>query len=306
MKILVTGGAGYVGTKLVKQLVNADLVHEVIVYDNLSRGNYNLFIGKPIVHGEKITFIQGDILDRRSFQKALKGIDFVFHLAAKVTTPFANTDPHYFEQINHWGTAEVVYSIEESDVRQLIHVSSTSVYGSTDNIVDETSPLNPRTFYGTSKRRAEEHVMRLVNKGRATIIRSGNVYGYSKSMRFDAVINKYAFETNFHNRITIQGSGHQHRAFIHVDDLVHDLAKLIDHDDDHGIYNLVSKNLTVMDIADVFKSLRPELEFLFIDQHLDLRNIQVNTDLKLGSLIELAKPKSIQDELAEFLDNFSY
>jgi UDP-glucose 4-epimerase len=306
MKILVTGGAGYVGTMLVKQLVKSNLVETVVIYDNLSRGNYNLFIGEPIPQGEKIDFIQGDILDRRSLQKALEGVDFVFHLAAKVTTPFANTDPHYFEQINHWGTAEVVYSIEESDVRQLIHVSSTSVYGSTDNLVDENSPLNPRTFYGTSKMRAEEHVMRLVDKGRATIIRSGNVYGYSKSMRFDAVINKYAFETNFHNRITIQGSGNQHRAFVHVNDLVHDLALLIEHDDDHGIYNLVSKNLSIMDIADTFKTLRPELEFLFIDQHLDLRNIQVDTNLKLGSLINLAKPKTIEEELSEFLNKFSY
>ena len=306
MKVLVTGGAGYVGTKLVKQLVTSELVEEVIVYDNLSRGNYNLFIGEPIIQGEKISFIQGDILDRRSLQKVLKGVDFVFHLAAKVTTPFANTDPHYFEQINHWGTAEVVYSIEESDVRQLIHVSSTSVYGSTDELVNESSPLNPRTFYGSSKMRAEEHVMRLVDKGRATIIRSGNVYGYSKSMRFDAVINKYAFEANFHNRITIQGSGEQHRAFIHVNDLVHDLAKLIEHDNDHGIYNLVSKNLSISEIADVYKTLRPDLEFLFIDQHLDLRNIQVDTNLKLGKLIELAKPRDFETEIAEFLAKFSY
>ena len=306
MKVLVTGGAGYIGTRLVKQLVKSELVEEVIIYDNLSRGNYNLFIGEPIVNGEKITFIQGDILDRRSFQQALNGVEFVYHLAAKVTTPFANTDPHYFEQINHWGTAEVVYSIEESDVKQMIHVSSTSVYGTTDEIVNETSPLNPRTFYGTSKMRAEEHVMRLVDKGRATIIRSGNVYGYSKSMRFDAVINKYAFETNFHNRITIQGSGTQHRAFIHVDDLVNNLALLIEHDDDHGIYNMVSKNLTILDIADTYKTLRPDLEFLFVDQHLELRNIQVDTDLKLGSLIELAQPRPIEEELSEFLNKFSY
>lgn len=294
------------GTKLVKQLVKSELVEKVIVYDNLSRGNFNLFIGAPIEVGEKIEFIQGDIMDSRSMKKALDGIDFVYHLAAKVTTPFANTDPHYYEQINHWGTAELVYAVEKSEVKQLIHVSSTSVYGSTDDIVDESSPLNPRTFYGTSKMRAEEHVMRLVDQGRATIIRSGNVYGYSKSMRFDAVINKYAFETNFHNRITIQGSGNQYRAFVHVNDLVHDLALLIEHDDDHGIYNLVSKNMSVLDIADVFKTLRPSLEFLFVDQHLDLRNIRVDTNLKLGSLIQLSKPRAIEEELEEFLGNFSY
>lgn len=306
MRILVTGGAGYIGTKLVKQLIKSDHVKEVVVYDNLSRGNYNLFIGEHIPHGEKVVFIQGDILDSRTLRKTLNGIDFVYHLAAKVTTPFANTDPHYYEQINHWGTAELVYAIEQSEVKQLIHISSTSVYGSNDAIVDESSPLNPRTFYGTSKKRAEEHVMRLVDKGRATIIRSGNVYGYSKSMRFDAVINKYAFEANFHNRITIQGSGKQHRSFIHVNDLVHDLALLIEHDDDHGIYNLVSKNLSILEIVDVIKELKPALEFLFVDQHLELRNIQVETELKLGSLIKLAQPQPLKVELQEFLGKFSF
>jgi UDP-glucose 4-epimerase len=306
MRVLVTGGAGYVGTKLVKQLILLDEVDKVLVYDNLSRGNYNLFIGEAIPNGEKVEFIQGDILDSRLLKKILKDIDFVYHLAAKVTTPFANTDPHFYEQINHWGTAELVYALEESKVKMLVHVSSTSVYGSSDNLVNEDSPLNPRTFYGTAKMRGEEHVQRLVQQGRAVIIRSGNVYGYSKSMRFDAVINKFAFETNFHNRITIQGSGRQHRAFIHVNDLVHNLALFIQHEVPGDVYNMVSKNSSILEIVDVFKELRPSLEFLFVDQHLDLRNILVDTNLKLKSVIELAQPRELKEEMEEFLANFSY
>jgi UDP-glucose 4-epimerase len=306
MNILVTGGAGYVGTKLVKQLVKLDVVDKVIVYDNLSRGNYNLFLGENIINGDKIEFIQGDILDSRLLRKTLAGIDVVYHLAAKVTTPFANTDPHFYEQINHWGTAELVYALEESEVKQLVHVSSTSVYGSSDDIVNEESPLNPRTFYGTAKMRGEKHVQRLVEQGRAIIIRSGNVYGYSKSMRFDAVINRFAFETNFHNRITIQGSGKQCRSFIHVNNLVHNLSLLIQKEVPNDVYNLVSKNLSILEIVDIFKELRPTLEFLFIDQHLDLRNIQVDTNLKLASYLDLAQPLPLREEMAEFLENFSY
>lgn len=306
MNVLVTGGAGYVGTKLVKRLVGLDEVEKVIVYDNLSRGNYNLFLGENILNGNKIEFIQGDILDSRLLRKTLAGVDFVYHLAAKVTTPFANTDPHFYEQINHWGTAELVYALEESDVKMLLHLSSTSVYGSSDDTVNEDSPLNPRTFYGTAKMRGEEHVQRLVEQDRAIIIRSGNVYGYSKSMRFDAVINRFAFETNFHNRITIQGSGNQHRSFIHVNDLVYDLSLFIQHEVSKGVYNLVSKNISILDIVDVFKELRPSLEFLFVDQHLDLRNIQVDPNLKLASLLNIAQPRELKEEMAEFLDNFSY
>ena len=306
MNVLVTGGAGYIGTKLVKQLIKLDAVDKVVVYDNLSRGNFNLFLGQKIDNGNKIEFIQGDILDSRLLRKVLIGIDFVYHLAAKVTTPFANTDPHFFEQINHWGTAELIYALEESDVKKLIHVSSTSVYGSAKEVVNEESRINPRTFYGVAKMRAEEHVQRLVDKGRAVIIRSGNVYGYSKSMRFDAVINKYAFETNFHDRITIQGSGKQHRSFIHVNDLVYDLALFINNEVPSDTYNLVSKNLSILEVVDVFKELKPSLEFIFVDQHLNLRNIKVNTDLKLASFLDLAKPKPLKEEMEEFLKTFSY
>ncbi len=306
MKVLITGGAGYVGTKLVKQLAANDLVTGILVYDNLSRGNYNLFLGERIVNGAKIRFVQGDILDSRLLRKSLQGIDMVYHLAAKVTTPFANTDPHFYEQTNHWGTAELVYAIEDSDVQQLIHLSSTSVYGSSDGEVTEDSPLNPKTFYGVAKRRAEEHVLRLVAKDRAVIIRSGNVYGYSKSMRFDAVINKFVFETNFHNRITIQGSGRQYRAFIHVNDLVYNLGLLISQKVPADVYNMVAKNLSVLDLVDVLQELRPSLEFLFVDQHLELRNIRVNPDLKLANHLPLAKPQALKEEIAVFLDNFSY
>ncbi len=306
MKVLITGGAGYVGTKLVKQLAVMEAVSTILVYDNLSRGNYNLFLGEPIANGHKITFIQGDILDSRLLRKTLDGVDVVYHLAAKVTTPFANTDPHFYEQINHWGTAELVYALEDSEVQQLIHLSSTSVYGSSEAEVNEQSPLNPRTFYGVAKMRAEEHVQRLVARERAVIIRSGNVYGYSKSMRFDAVINKFVFETNFHNRITIQGSGRQYRAFIHVNDLVYNLAQLLNHPVPAGVYNMVAKNLSVLDIVDVLKGLRPALEFLFVDQHLELRNITVDTDLKLAAFLPLAEPKQLQDELREFLATFSF
>lgn len=306
MKVLITGGAGYVGTKLVKQVAEKKDVDEVIVYDNLSRGNYNLFLGAPISFGHKIRFIQGDILDSRQLRRIMKGVDVVYHLAAKVTTPFANTDPHYYEQTNHWGTAELVYAIEESDVKLLIYLSSTSVYGSSDVIVNEKSSLHPRTFYGVSKMRAEEHVMRLVEQGRAMIIRSGNVYGHSRSMRFDAVVNRFAFETNFYNKISIQGSGRQKRAFVHVNDLVKDLAALRNGEVPTDIYNLFGKNLSVLDLVNTFKELRPSLEFLFIDQHLELRNIEVDTNLKISNYLALTKPRPLMEELYEFLDHFSY
>jgi nucleoside-diphosphate-sugar epimerase len=157
MNILITGGAGYIGTELVFELSQRPDIDNIVVYDNLSRGNYNLFLGKG-PRQSNVKFIHGDILDSRSIRKALKGIDVVYHLAAKVTTPFANIDSHFFEQINHWGTAELVYAIEESDIEKFIFTSSASIYGSSNIPATEDTPPNPSSFYGVSKQRAEEHV----------------------------------------------------------------------------------------------------------------------------------------------------
>lgn len=226
MKILVTGGAGYIGTELVKLLSMSSEVDEIRIYDNLSRNNYNLFLGSKLKQHQKVKYIYGDILDSRNLRKALNEIDVVYHLAAVVTTPFANTDPHFYEQVNHWGTAELTYAVEESKVSKLIYVSSVSVYGSSNTIVTEKSIPNPKTFYGISKLRGEEHVARLNNKLNTYILRSGNVYGFSESMRFDAVINRFAFESNFSKRISINGNGKQKRSFIHINSISHALVQI--------------------------------------------------------------------------------
>jgi len=174
MKILITGGAGYIGTELTYELEKNPQVKEIIIYDNLSRGNINLFIGQSKL-SNKIKFVQGDILDTRLLKQTLKNIDVVYHLAAKVTTPFADQNAHFFEQVNHWGTAELVYAIEESNVKQFIYTSSASVYGASSQEADEGSVPNPRTFYGISKLRGEDHVNRLMAKDTETyIIRCGN------------------------------------------------------------------------------------------------------------------------------------
>src|ERR1043166_7094172 len=202
MRVLITGGAGYIGTELVYKLGEIDEVESISVFDNLSRGNYNLFFGHK--HGRaKVKFIQGEILDSRKLRNILKGVDVVFHLAAKVTTPFANIDGHVFEQTNHWGTAELTYALEESDVKKLFFISSTGVYGNTKQPANESTVPEPDSFYSISKLRAERHVQRLVDKMHTIIIRLANVYGYSKSMRFDAVINRFMFDAHFTIRITI-------------------------------------------------------------------------------------------------------
>jgi UDP-glucose 4-epimerase len=307
MKVLVTGGAGYVGTELVLKLAKDPSISKVVVFDNLSRENYNLFINSAQrIAKDKIQFEFGDLLDSRKIRKILADIDVVYHLAARVSTPFANADSHLYEQVNHWGTAELVYAIEEiKTVQKLIYVSSCSVYGSGKELIDENSVVNPKTIYGVSKMRGEEHVSRLGNKMNAVIIRLGNVYGYSSSMRFDAVINKFMFESHYKNRISIHGNGRQSRSFIHVDKAVDSLVKITSTDIPSGTYNLTERNLEIYDLIDQVKDLYPTLEFIFINQHLELREQKINPETKLLKYIPLQQT-DFTAELAAFRDHFTF
>ncbi len=306
MNVLITGGAGYIGTELIKKLSENPKVEKITIYDNLSKGNYALFTSHKFPNHENIHLIQGELLDSRGLKKALKGIDVVYHLAAKVTTPYSDIDPHFFEQTNHWGTAELVYAVEESDVRQLIFASSIGVYGSSSVSIDEQTEPNPRTFYAISKFRGEEHVRRLKDKITTHIIRCGNVYGYSRSMRFDSVINKFVFESNFNNQIQIHGNGKQSRAFIHIDLISHVFNQLIDSRAPSGTYNLVEQNLSVLDIVDALKMLNPDLEFIFINQHLNLKSIKVSAELQLSKYLDTRSAATFEENVKSLVDRFSF
>ena len=306
MNVLVTGGAGYIGTELINLLTSNSAVDKVIIYDNLSRQNYNLFLGLKLHYHKKIHFVKGELLDSRSLRKVLKGVDVVYHIGAKVTTPFDSSDSHAFEQVNHWGTAELVYAIEESNVRRFIYTSSTGVYGSSDVEVDEESPVAPQTFYAISKLRGEEHVRRLMGKIDTYILRCGNVYGYSKSMRFDSVINKFVFEANFNKMVTVQGDGKQSRTFIHIDQLSRALNTLLTANVSGGMYNLVDKTIRVFDIVDELKQLIPQLEFIFINQHLKLHQLNVKRNTILNESLGVRQSDSLREELEEFVSRFSF
>lgn len=306
MNILVTGGAGYIGSELVYQLSQKSEVKKVVVYDNMSRDNFNLFTSQSNkINNSKITFEYGELLDSRKLQKVLKNIDVVFHLAGKTAPAYADIDSHIFEQVNHWGTAELVYAIENSKVKKLIHLSSSAVYGSSKVELTEDSIPNPRSFYGTSKLRGEEHVQRLSSKLNSIVLRCGNVYGFTPAVGFETVINKFMFDAHFKNRISIHGNGNQARGFIHINKVVETLIKTAELDIPSGVYNLSDKNIEILDLVDVLKEIYPSLEFIFINQHLSMRDLRVSSETKLRQYFSIPET-SLKDELLEFKSKFAF
>lgn len=305
MKVVVTGGAGYIGAELCAALAKDERVSELVIYDLLDRGHFGVFIG-PKLGKAKVRFVQGDVLDSRRLLQELAGSDMVYHLASKVTTPFADSGHSQFEQVNHWGTAEVVYAIEEvAPKARVVYLSSASVYGQgTGSALSKVKP-SPRSSYGHSKLRGEAHMERLSDHQQVCILRSANVHGHGRCIRFDAVINRFVFQAHFQERITIRGSGEQRRPFIHVDSVVSTLAALLGPNELSGTYDLVEQDWSVVEIVEALRGPYPETELLFIDQHLDLLSMQVQRDERLAG-IQPVRTATLEEDLRTLGGKFAW
>lgn len=306
MRILMTGGLGYVGSYLVKYLHRQKEVDKVILYDNLHRRNFGLLTGEKI-DGDKVEFVRGDILDGRKLQQLVDRSDTVLHLAAMVTTPFADSGAQFFDQVNHWGTAQLVSALEKSEVKHVVSLSSASVYGNTDAAVNENSIPQPDTFYGISKRDAEEEILRLKSKKNYHILRCGNVYGYSPALRIDGVINRFMMEANYNRRITVLGDGHQVRPFIHIHKLMQILTEVLLHPEkiEKGIYNLFEHNLSINELIGVIRELYPDLETIHTNKDYPVRSLELEEPCKLMQSLQIEKG-NLKQELEDFRSRFSF
>lgn len=217
MKVLVTGGAGFIGSNLVKQLV-ADGI-SVTVLDNLMSGyrsNLDSF--------SDVRFIEGDIRDEAAVADAIKGAEVVFHLAASVGNKRSIDHPLLDADINVMGTLKVLESARKAGVRKIVASSSAGIFGELKTLpIKEDHPVEPDTPYGSSKLCMEKECLAYAKLYdiEAVCLRYFNVYG--PNQRFDAygnVIPIFAFKMLRSEPLTIFGDGEQTRDFINVRDVV--------------------------------------------------------------------------------------
>lgn len=298
MKILITGGAGYIGTSLVKKLANDKGISSIIVYDNFSRKNYGLLLSKSYEKFKnKIKIVNGDILDNKTLKKEIQDIDVLIHLAAKVTTPFANIDHHQYDQINHWGTVQVAQICSEFPGLKVLYSSSASVYGHTDIPVNEDAIIKPDCHYGISKYKAEKQLNAYCEKSNLTIVRIGNVYGVNESIRIDSVVNKFLFEANTTNLINIDGNGDQIRPIIHICNVAQAIYTIISKEIWGETFNLFSENISINKIVDQLRKSYKDLEIIYINQNQRFSSLILeeprSIDKKIGINLSLYNMKTL-------------
>ena len=306
MKVFITGGAGYVGYSLIRYLLNqVPEVREITVYDNLSRKNYALFSG-PKIKDKSLRFIPGELLDGRSLTRAVAEADAVVHLAAKVTTPFADNEAHFFDQVNHWGTAQLVQAIRDApSIQRFIYLSSVSVYGHHPTSVNEETSPHPDSFYGHAKWRGEEQLVRLPENCKTFTLRAGNLYGFNPAMRLDAVVNRFVFEAHFQGRITLNGNGEQARPFLHVEKMASLIGRLLSSDLAQGTYNAVEHNFTIRELAEVVARHYSGLEMHTLNQHMEMKSLRVELPCKITQHLPL-ESRTFDEELAQFGQHFAF
>lgn len=211
MKILVTGGAGYVGSVLVPELVNQG--HYVKCLDRFFFGSE--YLASKQFEG-KVELVKDDI--RWFDSNILKDIDVVMDLAALSNDPVGDLDPEKTYQINHLGRSRVAQLSKKSGVKQYILASSASVYGQQNTVVNEDSQVNPITDYSKANRKAEIDTLQLNdNSFTVTVLRFSSIYGISPRMRFDLAVNSMALELFKTGKIIVRGKSNT-RPFLHIKD----------------------------------------------------------------------------------------
>ncbi len=241
-RILVTGGAGFIGFHLCKKLT--DLGLDVTIYDNLSSGKMDNIKDVP-----KAKFVKGDILDLKKLC-GLEKSDVIFHLAAQVVVPYSMENPTEDFETNARGTLNVLEKARKDDSR-LVFASSAAVYGNPTQLpTPESYGLHPFSCYGLSKVVGEEYcqIYAMQYGSDITILRFANVYG----SRCHGVINDFLDKLEKNpNKLEIIGTGQQARDFVNVADLVNALVSVASLESAVGqTYNLgFGKTTKIIDLA---------------------------------------------------------
>ena len=308
MRILITGGAGYIGSALVHRLAAREDVSDLVVYDNLSRGR--ALFTTPLPAGARVRprLIHGDLLDSRTLGEAVDGADVVVHLAARVSTPFAHDDLHGFDQVNRWGAGELGLAVQAaSSVRRIVHASSTAVYGDTGpepvSAADD-APVAPITAYGHAKAQGEAMLAELVHDRHLHVLRLANTHGHAPAMRYQGLVNRLAFDAWLTGRVSVTGTGEQRRSVVHVQSAARALEAAALGQIEPGTRDVVDSSPRVVDVLRALRGEVADLDIVFISQHLTPPSSTVAQDPRLRD--DLHDPRPLDAQVRAFVKALAF
>jgi nucleoside-diphosphate-sugar epimerase len=303
-KVLIIGGAGYIGLALTKELLAANF--QVTILDALIHGSEPL---NHLCNQPQVTFIEGDVRDIRLVNRTIEGHWAVIILAALVGQPACDLDPKGALEINYLATLNIIENCRQHRVQRLIFTSTDSCYGTREGEkLDELSPLSPISLYAELKAKVENYIVSAprISGFFPIIMRLATVYGLSPRPRFDLAVNLLVREITLKGKAKIF-SGEQWRPLVHVTDVARAFrlalqapANLVD----HQIFNVGSdeQNIIFKDLGALLLKLRPDSTVVFEPAEADLRDYFVKFG-KIKKVLDFSPSFSIFEGMVEIRDS---
>lgn len=312
--ILVTGGAGYVGSVLVDRLLDSG--HRVRVLDNLSHGD-SPYPGRsllPFTSNDNFDFIHGDIRVERDVKTALDSIDAVVHLAAIVGDPVCSKHPELATDVNERGSQLLCSLAIKHGIRRFVFASTCSNYGrmvDADGYVDETSPLNPISHYARLKVGFEQYLLSLNESTFEPVcLRFSTAYGLSHRPRFDLTVNEFTRELLMNRRLDIYGEQFW-RPYCHTHDLAAACMMAATAPSDQVAYEALNvgdtaENYQKKTLAELIVRQLPEsaTNVHYVKKDEDPRDYRVRCD-KIKQAIGFEITRRVPDGIREIIDAVS-
>ena len=245
MRYIVTGGAGFIGSSIVKKLVARG--DDVTVIDNLNTGKEENL--KSVI--DKITFLKDSILNRELLEKQSQNIDGIFHQAALASVQDSFSKPDEYHDVNVNGTENILKLAKKNDFR-VVYASSSSVYGNPERIpIKESDKKNPINPYAETKLKKEQLAIKYSEMGVKVIgLRYFNVFGKGQSKEYAGVLKLFLERIRDKLPPKINGDGTQFRDFVYVEDVADANIMSMDSDINHGFYNVgTNTSITILDLA---------------------------------------------------------
>lgn len=296
-KIVVTGGAGYIGSVVTGHLLAGG--SEVQVFDKLVYGGESLlaFHAHP-----RFRFLKGDVRNRQHVIEALQGAEAVIHLAAIVGEPACSIDETAAWSVNYCGTETVLSAARECGVHGLIFVSTCSNYGISDpgQLADENFPLRPISHYARSKVKAEDYILNNAGPVCATVLRLGTICGLSARMRFDLLVSEMARSAVLGEPIQLFAP-EAWRPFLHVRDAARAIAQCLQSSDGlvrDKVFNVVSENYQKKQLADLVLKHYPGANISITEKKADLRDYRASGE-RISRELGFSAQLTVEDAFLE-------
>ncbi len=301
--ILIIGGAGYIGSALIKILLDSNF--KLRLLDLFIYGEDPI---KDLKNHPNLEIMKGDLRRVEDVVMAMRGMDAVIHLGAIVGDPACAIDEKMTLEINLMATQMLAEVAKANKIERFIFASTCSVYGANDEILDERSVLKPVSLYAKSKIASERVLANLRDESfKPTILRFGTIYGFSGRTRFDLVVNLLTAKAIVDSEITLYG-GEQWRPFLHVNDAAKAVSMILKAPIErvgNEVFNVGSnqQNMTLSQVADLIKEIKPAAKILDLGSSEDRRNYRVNFD-KISDRVGFAPEWSLEDGINQVVNAF--